>query len=141
MSRAEAKYALFPLHLQSKGNPGAPTDDLRLLIDPFRNEVTGSSVVTQATNPVLRLASHVTGELIYQTVTGPGSTIRIDLTGWPEIKWPPHAGLGPVIPENYKAILVLDTNYTSGVIRYVYRTDLTGPWHAVEQQVHIVKAA
>ncbi|MEE3623637.1 DUF1842 domain-containing protein [Nitrospirillum sp. BR 11752] len=138
MSTTDVKQlaGLFHLTLHSGGAPGAPTDTLNLTVYTPKREVTGYSLVTQATNPPLHVASHVTGTLIYETVTGPGSKIRIDLNGWPEIHWPPQAGIGPVIPQNYKAILVLEPNYASGVIRYEYRTDLSGPWHVVEQPVH-----
>ncbi|WP_044564365.1 DUF1842 domain-containing protein [Azospirillum sp. B4] len=138
MSTTEAPSlaGLFFLPLRSGGAPGAPTDALNLTIYTPKREVTGHSLVTQATNPPLHVASHVTGTLIYETVIGPGSKVRIDLNGWPEIHWPPQAGIGPVIPQNYKAILLLEPNFASGVIRYEYRTDLSGPWHVVEQPVH-----
>ncbi|MBB6251958.1 DUF1842 domain-containing protein [Nitrospirillum iridis] len=138
MSTAEATTlaGLFRLELISGGAPGAPTDTLTLTVYTPNREVTGHSVVSQAVNPPLHVASHVTGTLIYETVIGPGSKVRIDLNGWPEIHWPKQAGIGPVIPQNYKATLLLEPNYASGIIRYEYRTDLTGPWHVVEQPVH-----
>lgn len=132
---------LFPLKLQSSGAPGAPVVELLLTIYTPKQQVTGLSEVTQATNPPLDLKSHVNGNLIYETVIGPGSKIRIDLTGWPELVWPVHGGVGPVIPENFHATLLLDPDFSEGTIKYGYRTSLSGAWHEITQPIKVVKLA
>ncbi|MBP2548917.1 hypothetical protein J2858_001833 [Neorhizobium galegae] len=129
------KVGLFYLPLRSEGAPGAPINTLNLTVYTPKSLVTGHSEVTQAVNPPLSVSSHVSGPLIYETVMGPGSKIRIDLKGWPEIVWPPEAGIGPVIPENYSAILLLEPDFSGGEIIYQYRTGLTGEWHQVRQPI------
>ncbi|QCI97349.1 DUF1842 domain-containing protein [Agrobacterium larrymoorei] len=126
---------LFYLHLQTSGAPGAPVLDLRLTVYTPKKQITGLAEVTQATNPPLDVKSHVTGDYTYETVIGQGSKIRIDLQGWPELVWPVKGGIGPVVPENFYATLVLDTDYSEGEIHYGYRTGLTGAWHEVTQSV------
>ncbi|MBT9372535.1 DUF1842 domain-containing protein [Rhizobium sp. CSW-27] len=129
------KTGLFFLPLRTEGALGAPVNTLSLTVYTPKSIVTGHSEVTQAVNPPLNVSSHVTGTLIYETVMGPGSKVRIDLTGWPEINWPAGAGVGPVIPENYSAIIVLEPDFSSGEIIYQYRTGLTGEWHQVRQKI------
>ncbi|SIQ23075.1 protein of unknown function [Rhizobium sp. RU35A] len=129
------KMGLFLLPLRSEGAPGAPVNTLSLTVYTPKSIVTGHSEVTQAVNPPLGISSHVTGTLIYETVMGPGSKVRIDLTGWPEIFWPSNAGVGPVIPENYSSIILLEPDFSGGEIIFQYRTALTGEWHQVRQKV------
>lgn len=132
---------LFPLKLESVGMPGAPIVELSLTIYTPKQQVTGLAEVTQAINPPLDLKSHVNGNLIYETVMGPGSKIRIDLNGWPELVWPVHGGVGPVIPENFHATVILDPDFSKGTITYGYRTSLTGAWHEITQEINAVKLA
>jgi hypothetical protein len=134
------KVGLFYLPLRSEGPPGAPINTLNLTVYTPKSTVTGHSEVSQAVNPPLNVSSHVTGNLIYATVMGPGSKIRLDLTGWPEIVWPAGAGVGPVIPENYSAIVLLEPDYSGGEIIYQYRTGLTGEWHQVRQTISKIGA-
>lgn len=126
---------LFLLQLQSSGAPGAPIVKLSLTVYTPGQKVTGFAEVTQATNPPLDVRSHVTGNLIYETVSGPGSKIRIDLDGWPEIHWPKDGGVGPVIPENFKAIIVLEPDYSAGTIEFQYRNDWSGKWTKVREPI------
>ncbi|MDE1145943.1 MAG: DUF1842 domain-containing protein [Azospirillaceae bacterium] len=132
---APGPAGLFHLLVHSTGPLGAPRNTLNLTVYTPKGEVTGHSQVTQAVSPPVRVDSHVTGTWNYEIVGGklPG-TVRIDLNGWPEIHWPPRAGIGPVIPQNYKSTLLLRAGSTSGVIRYEYRTDLVGAWHVVAEQ-------
>lgn len=130
-----ALVGLFPLNLQSVGAPGAPVVKLSLLVYTPRQEVTGHAEVTQAINPPLDLKSHVHGNLIHETVMGPGSKILIKLLGWPEIVWPPKGGVGPVIPENFSAQVLLEPDYNSGTITFEYRTELSGKWNRVVEKI------
>ncbi|MCJ8508730.1 DUF1842 domain-containing protein [Rhizobium lemnae] len=127
---------LFQLKLQSTGAPGAPTVALTLGVYTPTGKVTGFAEVKQATNPPLDVRSHVLGDLIYETVIGPGSKVRIDLTGYPEIVWPKDGGVGPAIPLNFKAIILLEPDFSKGTIEYQYRKDLTGKWHVVREPIH-----
>jgi hypothetical protein len=130
---------LFLLKLKSvvpAGILGAPNNDLVLSVYTPKRTVTGHSLVLNSSlYPPLIVNSHVTGNLIYATVMGPGSKIRIDLDGWPEVNWPVGAGVGPVIPENYTAQILLEPDYSKGIIIYNYRTDFTGVWHTIQQDI------
>ena len=126
VTKTNAKEAVgfFHMSLRSESNlAGAPIVYLELGVDTVNEAVTGSAIVTQALkNPVV-CKSHVTGVLISQFVMPPGtSTYRIDLTGYPEIHWPKGGGIGPVIPKNFTATLLFDSNWANGTIQYQYAT-------------------
>ncbi|TWB77708.1 uncharacterized protein DUF1842 [Nitrospirillum amazonense] len=123
---------LFPLDVVTVTPPGAPTNTLHLVVYTPKGEVTGHSQVTQTTNPSVNVTSHVTGTWRYELTGGgfPG-TVSVVLQGWPEIKWPPRGGIGPVIPENYRATLHLSPK--GSVISYDYR-DAAGEWVSVGEQ-------
>jgi Domain of unknown function (DUF1842) len=71
--------------------------------------------VTQALAEPVVYQSHVHGDLTYETVMSPGkSAVRIDLSGHLAVNWPAIDGIGPVLPENFKATLVLSIDYTEG---------------------------
>ncbi|MGB8842720.1 MAG: DUF1842 domain-containing protein [Aliidongia sp.] len=131
---------LFQLKLQSStgGLLGAPELNLSLVVYTPKSEVTGYAEVSQAVTPPSGLTkSHVHGSMTYLTVMGPGSKVRFDLTGYPCIHWPPHAGIGPVIPVNFKAIAVLNTQLTEGTVDYEWQTS-DGEWHHIVQPIHKV---
>jgi hypothetical protein len=113
---------LFFLPLVSTSNiPGGPHVQLKLTVDSVNKTVTGSAIVTQALEHPIVCSSHVTGNYIYEFVMKPGnSKIRIDLIGYPEINWPSNGGIGPVIPKNFTAIILLDSDWTNGFINYQY---------------------
>ncbi|MTI44148.1 uncharacterized protein DUF1842 [Roseibium hamelinense] len=133
---AQNRVGLFLLKLQSVGMPGAPTNTLMLTVYAPTQTVTGHSSVHQAINPPLNVESHVSGNLIFATVMDKEkSRIRIDLAGWPEIRLPGGAGIGPVIPENYNAQILLKTDYSEGTIRFRFRDDFMSEWHSVSQEI------
>lgn len=138
MNVENQKAGLFLLKLQSgSGMPGAPVLHLNLGVDAPHDKVTGIAEVTQAlANPVV-CTSHVHGVVIYETVMGPGSKIRIDLSGYPNIDWPKDAGVGPVIPKNFTAMVLLDTDWRSGEVRYQYQS-VNGGWVSMTQPIHEV---
>ncbi|QSX36526.1 DUF1842 domain-containing protein [Shewanella sedimentimangrovi] len=134
-----AKAGLFLLNLQSEsGLMGAPILHLQLGIDAPHAKATGMAQVTQAlANPVV-CTSHVSGDVIYETVMGPGSKIRIDLCGYPIVNWPKEGGIGPVIPKNFSAIVLLDQNWEKGEVHYQYQSN-TGGWVKEIQKIHEVE--
>lgn len=117
-----AATGLFFLPLKSVSNmPGAPVVNLRLTVDSVNNTVNGLAVVTQALAHPVVCKSSVSGNLIHETVMSPGtSRIRIDLTGYPEIHFPPNGGIGPVVPKNFTAMILFDTDWSNGTIQYQY---------------------
>lgn len=116
---------LFHLNLITEsGILGAPTLTLSLGVDTVNKKVTGVAEVydNSLRDPVL-CQSHVTGEMIYEVVMPPGhSAIRIDLTGYPEIHWPVYGGIGPVIPSNFTAVIVFDSEWNQGYVEYQHLT-------------------
>ncbi len=136
--KTTATSGLFPLKVQSETTLfGAPILHVTLGVDTVNKKVTGIATVTQALQNPIVCTSHVTGDLIYETVQSPGiSKIRIDLTGYPEIHWPTNAGIGPVIPKNFSAILLFDKDWSSGIAMYQYRTNNAG-WIKEEQKLII----
>jgi hypothetical protein len=129
---------LFLLKLQSETHlEGAPLLGLTLTVYTPKKTVTGYAEVTQALAQPVVCQSHVHGDLTYETVMSPGkSAVRIDLSGHLAVNWPAIDGIGPVLPENFKATLVLSTDYTEGAVVYEYLTDLaTGTWNCIEQKI------
>jgi len=120
----KATAGLFHLPLQSESPLfGAPMLHLQLGVDTINNTVSGIATVTQALAEPLVCTSHVTGNVIYETVMKPGkSMIRIDLSGYPEIHWPQGGGVGPVIPKNFTAMILFDENWNNGTVQYQYLT-------------------
>lgn len=133
-----ATTGLFHLQLQSETNlMGAPILHMSLGVDSVNDKVTGIASVTQALEKPVVCTSHVTGNLIYETVMKPGvSKIRIDLSGYPEIHWPSGGGVGPVIPKNFSAMLLFDSNWTNGTVQYQYAT--TSGWVKESQKLIIM---
>ncbi|TPV96585.1 MAG: DUF1842 domain-containing protein [Myxococcales bacterium FL481] len=136
-NETSTKSGLFWLPLESEPKmPGAPTLHLWLTIDTPNLQANGCAEVTQALEHPVVATSHVTGPVIYETVMGPGSKIRIDLSGYPQIHWPSGGGIGPVIPKNFTAMVLLDTNWQQGTVHYQYMTQ-SGAWQEVRQEIRI----
>lgn len=131
---------LFLLKLQSNSAmPGAPALTLELSVDTPHRKATGHATVTQALAQPIVCQSHVAGPLIYETVMPPGkSAVRFDLVGYPNIHWPLDGGVGPVMPMNFRAMVVLSTDFSSGIVQYEYLNS-AGQWVATEQTIEIVK--
>ena len=134
-----ATTGLFHLPLQSESSLfGAPILHLQLTVDSVNNKVSGGATVTQPLAKPVVCTSHVTGNLIYETVLAPGkSMIRIDLTGYPVIHWPAGAGVGPVILKNFSAMILFDENWNNGTVHYQYATS-TG-WVKESQKIFVKK--
>jgi hypothetical protein len=131
---------LFLLKLQSVSKlPGAPTLHLTLTVDTVNQKVSGYEEVTQALLHPVVSKGHVYGDLIYEYVWGPGSKVRIDLTGYPIIHWPAGGGVGPVILPNFRATLLLDTHYSKGEVHYEYLA--ADGWHSITQEIDNIEAA
>lgn len=130
---------LFLLKLQSVPKLfGAPTLHLTLTVDTVNKKVTGYEEVTQALLHPVVSKGHVYGDLVYEYVWGPGSKIRIDLTGYPIIHWPAGGGIGPVILPNFRATILLDTHYSKGEVHYEYLA--ADGWHSITQEIDNIEA-
>jgi len=77
---SQQKAGLFLLQMQSETAAiGAPILHLNLGIDTVHQKASGIAEVTQALASPVVCTSHVSGPVIYETVMGPGSKIRLDL--------------------------------------------------------------
>ena len=134
---ANQKIGLFLLQLQSESDVvGAPILHLNLTVDTPHRQASGFAEVTQPLAEPIVCKSHVSGPVIYETVMGPGSKVRIDLSGYPNISWPSQGGVGPVIPKNFVAQVLLEPNFESGEVIYQFLNQ-AGQW--VEERQKIVE--
>lgn len=114
------RVGLFLLNLEAPATgAGAPTLYLSLTVDTVRSHLAGCAEVTQALKDPVVATSHVTGTY-EEEVFGAEVTIDAELTGYPEIYWPPNAGIGPVIPANFRAKLQMTNGWESGKVVYQY---------------------
>lgn len=136
---SKATTGLFLLPLQSESQLlGAPILHLQLTVDSVNNKVSGGATVTQPLAKPVVCTSHVTGNLIYETVMAPGkSMIRIDLSGYPVIHWPAGGGVGPVILKNFSAMILFDENWNNGTVHYQYAT--SAGWVKESQKISVQK--
>ena len=126
----ETMTGLFPVCYQIGGNmPGAPTFKVHLMVYTPDKRVTGFGEITQATNPPLEVATKILGSYTYMTVMPDNTHILVTATGYPPIQWPPHGGIGPVIPPNVELRMVLSDDWSKGTAQYRYYAN--GSWHEI----------
>jgi hypothetical protein len=122
---------LFLACYQIGGNqPGAPLFAVQLSVYTPGEKLSGFGRITQATNPPLDLATKLEGDYMYMTVMPNESHILVVATGYPPLDWPPHGGLGPVIPPNVQLRMVLTADWKGGTANYQYRAG-DGSWRSV----------
>jgi len=128
----EQKLGLFVASYEIGGEmPGAPTLYLNLSVYTPEEKINGHAHIFQATHPPLNLNSKVDGEYTYMCVMPKNCHILVTAQGYPEIKWPKGAGLGPVILPNFELRMVLTENWKSGTANYKYQ-DNSGRWHEIK---------
>ncbi|MGY3858881.1 DUF1842 domain-containing protein [Aeromonas intestinalis] len=124
-----------------KSIPGAPLLRLNLSVYTPGETLNGVAHLTQATNPPLDQASEVKGQYTYMCVMPKQCHILVTAQGYPIIKWPQHAGIGPVILPNFELRMVLSEDWKSGTANYKYQ-DNQQKWHEVKDApVTLVPAA
>ncbi len=122
---------LFIATYEIGGNmPGAPLCKLHLTVNTPSESVHGVGKITQAINPPLDISTKVDGTFSYMC-TMSNCTILVVATGYPIVKWPSSAGVGPVIPPNFDLRMVLEDDWKSGTANYKYM-DADGNWHSIE---------
>jgi hypothetical protein len=126
------KTGLFPVCYEIGGDkPGAPLFKVSLLVYTPGKTVSGYGIITQATNPPLKIETKLNGDFTYMTVMPRIVHILVVATGYPDIHWPPHGGIGPVIPPKVHLRMVLKENWKSGTANYQY-LDSKGNWHNIK---------
>jgi Domain of unknown function (DUF1842) len=123
------------LKLTSKSPASDGPDLILMLMVATDSGVTGQAILTHATSQPLALRYQVTGTFTRDTAAPADPAHQhIDLSGYPIIRWNPRAGVGPALPQSFKASVDLDTRSSGGVARYQYREGF-GAWRSVQQDV------
>lgn len=122
---------LFPVSYKiGNGLPGGAELTLHMLVNTPHEMITGYGELTQPVSPPLDLKSRVEGTFTYMTVMPNESRILVVATGYPNIQWPAHGGVGPVFMPNLELRLVISEDWQSGTANFKYYND--GKWNAVE---------
>lgn len=127
----EEKLGLFPV-CYNIGTPmaGAKTFRVSLLVYTPGKTLSGYGVITQPVNPPLRIESKLYGDFTYMTVMPSKTHILVTATGYPDIHWPPHGGVGPVLLPIVHLRMVLTEDWKSGTANYKY-LDAKGEWQEI----------
>lgn len=132
MAAKATKTGLFPACFEVGGQmPGAPLFKVNLLVYASGKTVTGFGEITQTTSPPLDIKTKLEGTFTYMTVMPRNVHILVVAQGYPQVHWPPHGGVGPVILPNVELRMVLTEDWQSGVAEYKY-LDSKGNWHEIE---------
>jgi hypothetical protein len=136
----KTQVGLFLAKYQIGGEaPGAVTLNLSLAVNTPQESVHGRSEITQAVNPPVDVKSQVNGDYSYMCVMPDNCHILVVATGYPEVKWPPHGGVGPVLLPNLHLRMVLSEDWETGTANYSFQ-DASGKWIDVKQApVRIIK--
>ncbi len=127
-----AQTGLFPVCYEIGGDmPGAPLFKVSLTVYTPGKSVSGHGVITQATNPPLKVETKLQGDFTYMTVMPKNVHILVVATGYPILHWSHHAGIGPVIGPNVNLRMVLTEDWKSGTANYQY-LDANGNWVNIE---------
>ena len=126
------KVGLFPVCYQiGDAKAGAPLFKVSLLVYTPGETVSGYGIITQAISPPLKVETKLHGDFTYMTVMPRITHILVVATGYPVVHWPPHGGIGPVIPPNVHLRMVLNEDWKSGTANYQY-IDSKGNWHNIK---------
>ena len=124
---AAQSVGLFPLQLRSQpeaGQMGAPVLHLELLVASAQEQVNGLALVTQPLPQPVVCKSYVSGPVMVMTVMDPVRTrIRFDLVGH-RYDLPPGSEIDN--PVNFRAIVVLDEDYSKGMVEYQFGYPVPG---------------
>lgn len=114
----------------SAGMPGAATLRLDLVVYTPARSVHGSGEVSQPISPPLDTHSVVRGDYTSLPV-GPEGGVFVTLTGYPDVKWPPYGGTGPVLMPDLHVRMTLDPTWQSGTASFDYLLP-DGQWGHVD---------
>jgi hypothetical protein len=120
-TRSDLTVGLFLASYEiGSGMPGAPMLHVTMTVDTPGESIAGLSHVTQAVNPPLDVASRLSGDFTYMTVMPQRTSILVTATGYPQVSWPPHGGIGPVLPANLHLRMVLQDDWRAGTANVSY---------------------
>jgi hypothetical protein len=111
---------------------GAPAFEVHLAVNIPQKSVTGQGVVSNnSVQPPMEIHSNLSGDFTYMTVMPDNTHILINATGYPNVNFPPNAGIGPVILPNTKFTMVLESNWKKGTANFSY-IDEKGNWNEIK---------
>jgi hypothetical protein len=113
------------------GKPGAQLFSVNLGVYTPEETVSGSGLITQTTNPPLKISVHLVGQYTYMCVMPKNCHILVTLNGYPIVKWPSLGGAGPVLQAVVELRMVLTDDWKSGTATYSY-VDASGNKHEVK---------
>lgn len=124
-STLQTVVGLFPVSFDvGTHKPGAQQLHLDLLVNTAGQHLTGAATVTQAINPPLDLHVEVAGDYTYLGLIPPtDARILVTLQGR-------QSGQGIASPVVFRAQLVLEQDWHSGVATYSYL--IHDQWHSVD---------
>ncbi|WP_225768359.1 DUF1842 domain-containing protein [Inquilinus sp. Marseille-Q2685] len=135
MSKATGTESVGLFHASyriGESRPGGKLFTLDLVVDTPTKRINGLGRITQAVSPPLDIPTTLQGNYSQLPTLPPApSLLLVVLTGYPPIHWPPHGGIGPVIPPNVELRMTLTPDWKSGTASYRYLDD-KGQWHEVE---------
>lgn len=135
--KIEDDFGLYFIEMETVDDAlGAPKLLLSLTVDTVNDTVQGTQTITQAVNKPI-VSSGVVHGVVIDEYTMDSGAIRYDLVGYPRINWNPNNGIGPVIPQNFKAMIVLEVGKPEGKAFYKYTTD-SCHWNRVAQEIRII---
>ena len=121
------------------GSAGGVNLQIHLAVNSVNKTVSGKAHLSQATSTPLDVTSSLHGTFSYMTVMPDNSHIQLRIVGYPEIKWPSYAGIGPVILPNLDIHMVLDDDWKTGSAGFAY-LDTFGQWqHLENEKVELIK--
>jgi hypothetical protein len=113
------------------GLAGAPTFVVHLAVNTPNQTVSGKGQITNTSNPPLDIHTNLNGDYTYMTVMPNNSKILVVAEGYPDVKWPSHGGVGPVILPNTKLRMILEDNWESGTANFSF-IDANGEWVTID---------
>ncbi|MBC8753894.1 DUF1842 domain-containing protein [Kordia sp. YSTF-M3] len=126
------KTGLFIVSYEiTTGLMGAPRFEVHLTVSTPNQRVNGQGNITDTSNPPLDLMTTLHGDYTYMTVMPKNTKILVVTEGYPTIKWPPNAGIGPVLLPNTKLRMVLEEDWSGGTANFSYLNP-NGRWVDIE---------
>ncbi len=133
---AEQKLGAFPgCYSIGSGLAGGPTLHLSLIFSTEDHDINGHAQITQALASPVVLKAKVVGSYLSLFILGSPYFV-IQGAGYPDLHWPKHSGIGPVLLPNLEFSLNTPTSFSvggqkgelPGKGRFRYRTSMIGDW-------------
>jgi hypothetical protein len=123
------KTGLFIQSYQiATGLLGAPIFEVHLAVNTPQKSISGQGMITNGSiHPPMEIHSRLSGDFTHMTVVPDSTHILVNTTGYPNINFPPNAGIGPVIMPNTKLTMIMESNWQKGTATFSFSDD-QGNW-------------